>query len=85
MTSGRLADPWPAVTDALFTGGVQTGNPGRFPDSVAAGSRVRRGDALAGCVPGSGDREGVGADPQLLCRVGTESPSRGSIVKVAQV
>lgn len=37
MTSGRLADPWPAVTDALCTGGVQTGAPGRFPDVAAAG------------------------------------------------
>lgn len=51
VTSGRLADPWPAVTDALFTGGVQTGNPGRFPDSVAAGrwepcAAVRRASRL---------------------------------------
>lgn len=32
MTSGRVADPGPAVTDTLFTGGVKTGDLGRFPD-----------------------------------------------------
>lgn len=36
-------DPWPAVTDTLFTGGVlRTGDAGRFPDWVAAGSPARR-------------------------------------------
>lgn len=76
VTSGRPADPWPAVTDALFTcvaSRLEAGEGFLPPWPLGAGSPVRRGDALAGGVPWGGDREGVGADPRLLCRVEARS------------
>ena len=59
------------VTDALSVGVVKTGDPGRFrglggPRALGALCSVR--DALAGCFLSCSEPEGVGADPQRLCR-----------------
>lgn len=67
VTSNRVAGPRRAVTDALFTGDVKTGDPGRFPDLCSGRAHWEpRAEAGRACR--------LVSDPIPNCLVGGRDP-----------